>query len=345
VTAHVASPITFEVERFELVDDERLELTGRWFGVRGRRFVRPTLTVPADGGESRALALLDHKPWHVLDGQPWVAAFPWPHSPEALVDAELAVATDIAVPLPDLSRAGEPARRPPRATRKSGAATNGRRTNSATKGAELQRRLERERGEAKRLLQELTRLRKELEQGAGELDALRTARTELEAQRDALIGERDRLRRERYDARKAASRADAQTELALSELTEARVKLEEFAGERDALAARHREALARLEGRSRERDRLGAEREELIAERRALGRQRQALAEERDRLAEELAHAQRTRVVAEPPDRRTTRAPSTRATREPGTRWGVRALALTGLLGLVIAIAAIVQSV
>ena len=38
--------VTFEVERFDWVDDARLEVLGRWSGVRGLRFVRPVLTVP-----------------------------------------------------------------------------------------------------------------------------------------------------------------------------------------------------------------------------------------------------------------------------------------------------------
>ena len=36
--------IFFELDRFEFTDGDRIALSGRWFGVRGRRFVRPTLT-------------------------------------------------------------------------------------------------------------------------------------------------------------------------------------------------------------------------------------------------------------------------------------------------------------
>ena len=51
--------LSFEVEGFDWRDD-RLELRGRWFGVHGRRFVRPTLHARADsrrpesGGTARA---------------------------------------------------------------------------------------------------------------------------------------------------------------------------------------------------------------------------------------------------------------------------------------------------
>ena len=39
--------LTFEVERFEWQDDDRLEVRGRWYGVRGQRFIRPAFHVRA----------------------------------------------------------------------------------------------------------------------------------------------------------------------------------------------------------------------------------------------------------------------------------------------------------
>ena len=77
----VSNGVTFEVERFEWVGD-RLEVTGRWYGLRGHRFVRPVLVVQAAGDEQRRLlALLDHKPWAAEDGDEWIAAFPWEGDP------------------------------------------------------------------------------------------------------------------------------------------------------------------------------------------------------------------------------------------------------------------------
>src|SRR5438552_7706966 len=91
----VPGPISFELERFERVDG-RLQLDGRWFGVRGLRFVRPTLTIVfGDGTSSRALADLEHKPWAPFDGEEWTAAFPAAEEIKVL-DAELAVAPGIA---------------------------------------------------------------------------------------------------------------------------------------------------------------------------------------------------------------------------------------------------------
>lgn len=90
--------IVFELEQFER-SEGRLKLTGRWFGVRGRRFVRPTLTLGVDGGRVRSLADLDDKPWPAEDGQPWQASFPWEN--DGQVEAtELSVAPDIAIQLP-----------------------------------------------------------------------------------------------------------------------------------------------------------------------------------------------------------------------------------------------------
>jgi hypothetical protein len=97
VTATDRDQVSFELERFELVGDDRLEVTGRWYGVRGRRFVRPSLTFLAGEGSRRSLALLDHKPWSADDGAAWVAAFPWRRDQGDVVEAELAVAPDITV--------------------------------------------------------------------------------------------------------------------------------------------------------------------------------------------------------------------------------------------------------
>src|SRR5581483_8277475 len=91
----------FQLDQFEVADDERrLVLKGRWFGVRGRRFVRPTLTFSLAGEPQRLLADMEHKPWAPSDGQDWVAAFPWTSEPGSVADLELGVAPDIAVALP-----------------------------------------------------------------------------------------------------------------------------------------------------------------------------------------------------------------------------------------------------
>jgi hypothetical protein len=91
--------IVFEPERFEFKDG-RLELSGRWYGVEGRRFMRPSLTFLRDDGETRLLADLEHKPWAAASGEQWHAAFPCDGELDAGVDGELSVAPDLTVELP-----------------------------------------------------------------------------------------------------------------------------------------------------------------------------------------------------------------------------------------------------
>ncbi|HEY8626647.1 MAG TPA: hypothetical protein VIL82_11625, partial [Solirubrobacteraceae bacterium] len=95
-----AQDVSFELDAFTLVGSDRLELTGRWFGVRGRRFVRPMLTLSVGQESQRALADLEHKPWAAEDGEPWRAAFALELEPAELEGVELAVAPDITLSLP-----------------------------------------------------------------------------------------------------------------------------------------------------------------------------------------------------------------------------------------------------
>src|SRR4051794_6400187 len=81
----------FEIERFDFDGDDRLEVSGRRFGVRGRRFVRPVRTMDVAGEPRRLVALLDHKPWAAADGERWIAAFPWDGAQEAAGPAVLEV--------------------------------------------------------------------------------------------------------------------------------------------------------------------------------------------------------------------------------------------------------------
>ena len=103
-TTASAEAITFEVEKMATDGHGRLVVTGRWFGVRGRRFMRPTLTLTMrgeDGAERRALADLEHKPWAPEDGKSWIAAFEIEAELGDASEIELAVAPDIAVDLAD----------------------------------------------------------------------------------------------------------------------------------------------------------------------------------------------------------------------------------------------------
>src|SRR4051794_11475881 len=104
------SAASFEVERLEWVGPDRLEVAGRWFGVRGLRFMRPTLDLEVGEERRRLLAVLDHKPWETRDGEDWLAAFPWEGERVELTHAELAVTPAVVVELPIPGASGRAAR-------------------------------------------------------------------------------------------------------------------------------------------------------------------------------------------------------------------------------------------
>src|SRR3954451_17424254 len=92
----------FEPERFEWTPPDRIEVAGRWSGLRARRFIRPTLVLQGPAGPIRLLALLEHKPWEATEGADWIAAFPWDGDVVELESAELALSSgiDLRLPLP-----------------------------------------------------------------------------------------------------------------------------------------------------------------------------------------------------------------------------------------------------
>jgi hypothetical protein len=101
VPGAASSEVDFELERFERTREDRIEIAGRWYGLRGRRFVRPVLNLHMGGGtRRRAIALLEHKPWAADDGETWVAAFAWPQGAGQVEGAELEVGPGLIVDLP-----------------------------------------------------------------------------------------------------------------------------------------------------------------------------------------------------------------------------------------------------
>jgi hypothetical protein len=278
-----APGVAFDVERFEWASDDRLEVVGRWFGLRGHRFLRPTLDVEVRGERRRMLAVLDHKPWAAEDGEEWIAAFAWTGERAPLDDAELTVSPDLAVqlPLPDVSSDGDtgsepavptgerrPARRPRTAVLEdelaAARAEVGRRDDELAQVRQMHSEATRELRERARLAQERTReLESELEKtrvalAAAESDAQREravadekARRELERLReehDAALTERDRASTEVAEAR--AERDAAVNGLTAAEaerdaLTEARDRARE---ERNAWMSRARATAAEARG-------------------------------------------------------------------------------------------------
>jgi hypothetical protein len=266
----VAPGVAFEVERFEWTSRDRLELVGRWSGLRGHRFLRPTLDVQVEGERHRMLALLEHKPWAPEDGRDWVAAFTWRGEPANFDEAELTVSPDLAVQLPAPGGAvehGEVHAATPAADR-----LPARRPRSAVLETELAAAL----AEVDRAGEELERTRamhseaaKELRERLREEHAkIRTLETELEQSRaatalaeEAAAEDADRLRDERDAAGAERDAAMVARDAALAEADEARSardealeKLSGVEGERDALAeARDRARLERNAWMSRAR--------------------------------------------------------------------------------------------
>jgi hypothetical protein len=189
-------------------------VSGRWFGVRGRRFIRPTLTLTlsSDGSQRRALAELEHKPWAAEDGELWIASFPVEVKLEDAAEMELAVAPDIAIELghghgSGKRRAQKPACAPdarqPRVRTDSARARprSGERAQSTdrlqarlaaaeqateherTRRDATERELENERSQSLRLRAEVGRLRAELELAAAAQQELSSASSSLDATR------------------------------------------------------------------------------------------------------------------------------------------------------------------
>mgnify|MGYP001233856575 CR=1 FL=1 len=235
----------FEPDRFAWADEETIELTGRWFGVRGRRFMRPTLVLICDDGEIRLLADLEHKPWVAEDGESWAAAFPCTGGAlDGVRQAELTVSPDLTIKLDapgaGRSRSVRPAkRRNPASPEPSGGAKRSKPT-QPERTAE-HRELEELRNRVESLTRELDERRGRDE--ADLVDAQKAATEALVArdrtagERDRLIVERDALALERDEARERGDRAEAARDAALSARDRALADRAQAQAERDLALA------------------------------------------------------------------------------------------------------------
>jgi hypothetical protein len=305
-TQTATAEVAFQVERVGWPTPDRLEVVGRWFGVRGRRFIRPTLYVDADGEPRRLLAVLDHKPWAVEDGQEWIAAFAWDGDPVDLAGSELTVGPGVAVELaPGAQR--EPVERrfarPPRAdvlgnelagerekTQKLARDLHEARAEHSADmvrtSREHEEELERVRSEKVRAEQEAERrladLRSELDAArdrAARLEtALRKVRDELAVARADVAAQRAGLEHERATfAAEASEGAADEVEGLRVERDAARAETAEARAERDT--ARRESATARGERDAaiRDRDRARQERQVLISRVRTEGEKRRGV--------------------------------------------------------------------
>jgi hypothetical protein len=317
-----------EVERFEWAAADRIEIAGRWSGLRGRRFIRPTLLLEGEGESKRLLADLEHKPWSAGDGDLWLAAFPWRGEPVKFAGAELNVGSgiDLKLPPPRL-RPGKPRRFPQRIVSRDAsrdepeappgpsgivtepvAATD---SDAPTVAVDAEPAASADSSAApdpaEHLRQELDRVRADRDRYHRELDA---AREQAKALRAQIEDERHQHERAIAEAR-AQERASATTMLAQgAELRAAVERQREMAYEArdaaeqardDAIAARER-AVADRDGAiqarkqaERDRDKALVEADRSNKERgRALAARDEAL-RERDRAYEERDEATKER--------------------------------------------------
>src|SRR4051794_39670018 len=199
--------ISFELERFEWTADDRLEVVGRWNGVRGRRISRPTLTVEAGGRRQRLSG-------SQVSEEPWSASFPW--SGDDIAGAELEIGRALVVELP-----------PPRRRR---------RRSGTSAESDLRAQLDETRAALAAAQRELA----ERERGAAREQHPTTQDTEPDdasAELAALLIDRDRLAAE-LEARRGNENAALQEARAAAESEqELRVALADAEAERDRLAA------------------------------------------------------------------------------------------------------------
>ena len=287
-----AGRVVFELDRFAVAGEDRLVVEGAWFGVRGRRFIRPSLTVMVEGNETRLLADLADKPWAAEDGEPWRAAFPAELDIKDLEMVELAVAPDITITLlgsPEASGGGK-TKPPKNRTESSGP----RRARGAHESQDRQfaRRLERAKAEKAQTEARLDELLGQLGQVARERDEASVERDRLVAERDQLIAERETVERERDDIAAQLDAARTAREEAIGVTKAARLAHDRAVEDRDVTTASHRRAEAERDAAIADRDRAIAERDgalalrdHAVAERDAASAARDDAAHQRDALA------------------------------------------------------------
>jgi hypothetical protein len=295
VPGAASSEVDFELERFERTAEDRIEVSGRWYGLRGRRFVRPVLNLNASGSRRRAIALLEHKPWAANDGQTWLAAFRWPEGAGEVDSAELELGPGLVVELPAPGGKSEAVARVRLRPQLAAVAPPWRAGD------------EHEDGQA---APDWTAAppRSVVDAARAERDEAIAGRDDAERQRVAALSDRDDALSRRDAALRDVDRAAAERDEAVAERERLRAELERVTRERDIAHAERNRTLQSAEAVTRERDQAAAERDAARSElARALPardeaiRERDAEAARADQAVTErdLAAAERKSAVAQ----------------------------------------------
>jgi hypothetical protein len=294
--------VAFTLERFEWTAPDRLEVVGKWEGLKGRRMAHPFLLVEIEGRRRRLPAL----PGGQLTADGWRAAFAWDGEPVELQAAELHVGRNLVVELPAPRRRRSRPRREaaqPRPTAPPIAEPEVPEADAERLRAELE-----ESAAARRtLLDEAAALRLEL-------GTIRSRLDELEEERDGMAArlaehEGALAARERDVAQAIEARDAAVAEVAAARQAVAELRAD---GERRDVQARDALAEARADADHREeqaREAATADVEQRLAE------ERRAAAEVRDKLATARAETQRA-LDAEAAESERLRASLTQAREE-----------------------------
>lgn len=365
-----AGRIAFRVDRFDFGREGRCEVHGSWTGVRGRRFMRPALTLIANDRPVRLLADLAHKPWAAEEGDPWMAAFSSHLTGAEITEAELTVAPDITVALPLPTRRGGAAKRTrsrsgasvPASSQRAPVVSSPERPQSREPNAaalrgqvsELQEDRRRLRGAAERLEEEtqaaaarVAELTDRLARVTEERDELRRSRDQLmsdireaRAARDRTVADLEGARRERASAMESDERAREATDRALTERGAALAAQTRAEVERDSAVALRDQAIAERDAALALRDHALAERDAAVVARDRVLSDRDSLVRTNDRLQSELADQMSARRGAALVIRRAAQDPP--ASR-PFALLLPRAIALLILAGVVLVVLALLH--
>jgi hypothetical protein len=254
--------VMFALDSFE-VSDGRLVVSGRWYGVGGRRFVRPVLH---PDGQRRLIAVLDHKPWSAEEGVEWLAAFA--HD-GAVGPSRLQVAPDVAIELPAAGPAvGDGVPRPARLPRgpakpKASAPEPARKPAKRDKASRMDIERDAARSQVDALREELAAARADSDRVRAEFDQARAASEAATAdlarsreETDQLAAELRELRAELQTLRSADEDASSTTERLQEELRRARLDAERGRSELGAAQAAAERARAGRAAAEEELDRL-----------------------------------------------------------------------------------------